>query len=93
MSKQNAFFLLSPEYIVNENAENYHIFTGYHDTDTDKWTITSAKSVCRQVEHKSTLSSTYRDTDEKRFHHKLIDLQGKGKNICGQCMAHFFADD
>ena len=93
MSRQKALFLLAPRYLANENAENHHIFTGYHDTGTGGWTITSAKSVCRQVELEGTFSSTYRDTDKTRFHHKLIDLQDRGKNICGQCMAHFFADD
>lgn len=92
MNKQKAFFLLSPEDIVNENAENYHVFTGYHEAP-DKWAITKTDSVCGQVVCKKKSSATHWGTDETRFHRELIDLQAGGKNICGQCMAHFFADD
>lgn len=92
MAKENAVFLFKPENIEGADVQNAHVFDGYYDADSEAWKFYSGPSRCGKVFRKDRKGSALRETDEKKFCHELIEGHDKIFNVCGMCMASFFAD-
>ncbi len=92
MSKVNAIFLVEPEYLVGENVQNAHVFDGSYDISTNKWSLRDT-SRCGKLSL-AAYTVKIRQTDSKEFCHEVVDRHYSGKsNVCGVCMASFFADE
>ena len=93
MSKERAYFLLSPDSIDGDYVKNYHIFDGYYSTVTG-WRITDKESRCGKVCTETVnVTSIVKNTDDEAFCATVIRKHFSGINVCGNCMATFFADD
>lgn len=92
MAKKPAFFLLDPSDLEGINVQNAHVFDGFYDTETKKWTC-SPPSRCGKVRIASAKpKNVVRTTDDREFCHAVVDGQERKFNACGMCMASFFAD-
>ena len=89
---KDAVFLVGPENIEGDDILNDHVFDGYYDTTSNEWVYSSNLSRCGKVNGKKRTSSIVKDIDGKKFCHRLIEGHDEDFNVCGMCMASFFAD-
>ena len=92
MARKDAVFLVDLENIEGDDILNAHVFDGYYDTTSKEWFYTSNLSRCGKVNRKKETGSIARNIDEKKFCYRLIEGHDEDFNVCGMCMASFFAD-
>lgn len=96
-AKCNGWAAYDPKFIEGEGPHNVHIVEA-RITKEDDGRILAApndelKTVCG-AQHliKDKRTYTIVATDEKVMRSELSRLQNAGVEVCGQCVAHFYAD-
>lgn len=89
--RKDVFALIDPGSIIGDNVQNYHVFQAVYETSTKEYVSMEQDSCCGKMTRKKN-PKVYNLGVKKDAITKLAELQrDEEAEICGQCVATFYA--
>lgn len=88
----NGWAIYKPQDIDVENAKNHHIADGIVNVDDSFRPNAARETVCGQKLMPTGTHNVFHTKDPAELRSKLSESQNNGKEVCGICVSHFYAD-
>ena len=87
------YVFIPREFIDAEDAKNIHIFEGELNKTSNVASTRTKEACCGKVKRKDTWRYLkYEDKKETSRNYAAVELENKGRETCGQCVATLYSD-